>query len=84
MQRIPVKQEKMFYTQAVADEDVLLVFASRSEFLTRRQIAERLWRKVTPGLIDRIERLCRDNFLQKVEGELPNGRKIFWYARVLG
>lgn len=84
MQRPDAVQRPIFYSARLTDEDILLVFTSREEWLSRRQIAERVWRKVTPGFIDRLERICRENFLQRAEYTLPNGRRIFFYRRVLG
>ena len=79
--RQDTQQEKMFFTRATTDEDVLLVFATKEEYLTRWQIAERLWRKKTPGLISRIERLVNEGRLVKAEDTLANGRVVFWYKK---
>lgn len=81
MTRTDAPQEHMFYTEAICDEDVLLVFASSEEWLSRRQIAERLWRKVHPALNQRIERLAGEGGLVKGVEILANGREMFWYRR---
>jgi predicted transcriptional regulator len=74
----------MFYARKLTDEDVILVFTSKQEWLSRRQIAERVWRKVTPDFRARLERLVRENMLQKTIEKLPNGREMFWYRRIIG
>jgi hypothetical protein len=81
MPRIDQKQNRMFYTAAISDEDVLLCFSSTDEILSRRQIAERLWRAVTPGLIDRLERLVTEGKLHRREDTLRNGLTMFWYNK---
>jgi len=83
MQRSDGKQQKMFYTEAIGDNDILLCFASDEEILSRRQIAERLWRKVTPGLCFRIERLVAEGHLEKRIDKLSNGMAMFWYRKAL-
>jgi predicted transcriptional regulator len=81
MQRQDAKQPSMFYTAAISDEDVLLCFSTSEEVLSRRQIAERLWRQVTPGLNARIERLVDEGLLHKRVQTLANGRSMFWYNK---
>ena len=81
MKRIDAKQGKMFYVQALNDGDVLLAFEQGDEWLSRRQIAERLWRKVTPGLCERLERMVGQGKLEKRVLDLNNGQKMFWYRK---
>lgn len=81
MKRMDGEQGTMFYTDAVTDNDVLLCFTTEEEWLSRRQIAERLWRKVTPGLTFRIEVLVRAGSLEKRVLDLANGQVMFWYRK---
>jgi len=73
------KQQTMFYTAAVTDEDVLLALGKSEDWVSRRQIAERLWRKVTPSLVTRLERLVGEGKLEKHSIDLPNHQVMFWY-----
>jgi len=82
MPRHETTQRPMLYTQPLTDEDVLLVFANADEELSRKEIAERVWRKVTPDFRNRIERLVGQGKLSKDIQDLPNGRQMFWYKRV--
>lgn len=82
MKRVDGEQGTMFYTDAVTDNDVLLCFTTEEEWLSRRQVAERLWRKVTPGLTFRIERLVAEGRLERRGLDLLNGMKMFWYRRL--
>jgi hypothetical protein len=79
MKRMDAKQGKMFYTADLEDPDILLIFESKEEWLSRRQIAERLWRSVTPGLIGRIENLVATHKLIRKTHPLPNKQVMFWY-----
>lgn len=81
MPRSDLNQSRMFYTQALSDEDVLLCFTSTEEILSRRQIAERLWRKVTPTFVDRLERLVAEGKLHRRADSLKNGLQMFWYNK---
>jgi hypothetical protein len=81
MKRLDAGQGKMFYTSDMTDEDVLLIFESNEEWLSRQQIAERLWRGVTPSLIARIERLVAERKLHKKIHPLPNRQQMFWYRK---
>lgn len=80
--RVDPKQEPMFYTSALTDDDILLCFANKQEELTRRQIAERVFRKYTPSLVARIELMVGGGLLAKRQEPLANGKLIFWYRRL--
>jgi len=75
---------QMFYTDHLSDEDVLLAFTEPDEWLSRRQLADRVWRKVTPSLADRLERLVGEGKLVKQSIDLNNGMKMFFYQRARG
>lgn len=79
MKRKDEVQRPMFYARKLEDSDVLLCFASAGEWLSRRQIAERVWRKVTPDFKARLERLVGEGKLDKSVEILPNKREMFWY-----
>jgi len=81
MRRTDAVQRSMFYVRKLTDEDVLLCFTSGAEWLSRRQIAERVWRKVTPDFRQRLERLTETRKLLKYTEQLPNGREMFWYRK---
>lgn len=81
MPRVDRKQARMFYTEALSDDDVLLCFSSTDEILSRRQIAERLWRQVTPSFINRLERLVTEGKLHRRADTLRNGLQMFWYNK---
>lgn len=72
---------QMFYTDHLSDEDVLLSFTDPDEWLSRRQLADRVWRKVTPSLAERLERLVGEGKLAKQSINLTNGMKMFFYQR---
>jgi hypothetical protein len=63
----------------ITDERLLSVFQNTEEWLSRRQIADRLNRKKTPSLIERIERLADEGHLRRAATDLPNGVTMFWY-----
>jgi len=71
----------LFYQQPTTDKDVLESFWNPEEFLTRRQIAERVGRKPHKALNDRIERLCNEGKIERYQESLPNGRPQFWYKK---
>jgi len=71
----------MFYTDHLSDEDVLLAFTEPDEWLSRRQLADRVWRKVTPSLSERLERLVGEGKLLKQAIDLTNGMKMFFYQK---
>lgn len=72
----------MFYTDAISDEDVLLAFTDADEWLSRRQLADRVWRKVTPSLVERLERLVGEGKLKRQHHQLNNGMMMFFYQKV--
>jgi hypothetical protein len=84
MKRSDAPQKALFYSRKLEDEDVLLCFASDEEWLSRRQLAERVWRKVTPDFKARLERLVSEGKLIKTTDVLPNKREMFWYKRAGG
>lgn len=84
MPRTDAIQRPVFYTRWLQDEDVLLAFVNEEEWLSRRQIAERLWRKVTPHFRARLERLVGQGKLIRTTETLPNGRIMFWYKKAQG
>lgn len=81
MYRKDKQQQPMFYARKLEDSDVLLAFQTLEEWLSRKQIAERVWRKVTPDFRARLERLVGEGKLTRTVKDLPNGRKMFWYKK---
>lgn len=76
-----MQQRKMLYTQPTSDDDLLSVWDSSDDWLSRAQICGRVFRKVTPALIDKIENLVARGLILKSTEPLPNGYKKFWYKR---
>lgn len=72
-------QRSLWFDQPVTDGDVLTVFGSQEEWLSRKAIADRLQRRKTPSLIARIENLTEAGYLQKDRIPLPNGVDMLVY-----
>lgn len=81
MKRHKNQQGVMFYTGALSDEDVLLAFTEPDEWLSRRQLADRVWRKVTPSFVERLERLVGEGKLLRQQADLRNGMQMFFYQK---
>lgn len=81
MGRQDAKQKAMFYTARLSKEDILLCFMSDEEWLTRAQIAERLFRSKSPALITMIEALVDEGELERNVDQFSNGAQMFWYRR---
>ena len=77
MQTATDSQGHMFYTSVTSDADILLAWASPDEWLTRRQICTRIWRKKSPHIIARIERLVSEHYLTRVTDDTRLG--TLWY-----
>lgn len=75
------KQQKLLYSAPTSDEDILRCFQSWDEWLTRKQIAERVFRRKTPLLTARIERMVADGLLDRLEKTMPNNVVVYWYRR---
>lgn len=72
--------------QNPTNDDLVLEFAlwakssGKTKWVTRSQIAEYCGRKVTPTLINRIEKLVSEGKLEKDTFQLPNKAIGFVYA----
>lgn len=72
--------------QNPTNDDLVLEFAlwaknsGKTKWVTRAQIAEYCGRKVTPTLINRIEKLVAEGKLEKDTFQLPNKAIGFVYA----
>lgn len=75
-------QKALMFDQPTTDYDVLSSFRNHEEWLTRKQIAERILRVKSPALIARIEKLVNEGQLFKEYKRLPNGVDMCIYARV--
>ena len=73
------EQGHLFYTGETTDDDILLAFSSDTEWLTRKQICDRIWRSKNPGAIAKIEHLVGEGFLERVTDDTR--LKAFWYRR---
>lgn len=65
--------------RATDDNDVWEACYSAHEWLSRKQIADAIGRRVTPGLVERIERLVKECKLERRVFELPNKAKGYEY-----
>lgn len=72
---------KLFYVATLNDDDILSVMPAGEEWYSRRQIAELLWRSVSPSLAERLERMVGEGKLEKHVTNLANHRQMFWYRR---
>lgn len=75
-----MKQVTMMFNKPTTDADVLSVFQSSEECLSRREICLRLFRKKTPALIERITRLVDEGHLHVTLTRLPNGVDMYCYT----
>lgn len=64
---------------SLTDDDILRCFENWEEWLSRRQIGERVFRAVTPSFCGRLERMVGEGKLARGVEPLPNGQKMFWY-----
>jgi len=68
------------YGQAITDDDIIAwLKLDPLTYHSRRQIALGVGRKVTPSLVERMERLVRENKIVKEEFTLRNGAPVFGY-----
>lgn len=74
-----MRQRKMLYQNPTTQGDLLGAFGNPEEWLSRAQICGRVFRRVTPRLIEMIEQLVKDKRLVRSVEPLPNGYKKFWY-----
>lgn len=79
---MPYKQLDLFHAYVLDDSMVLSIWDTMPErFFTRRAIAEAVGRKVTPSLIQRIERLTDEGKLLREVFELPNKARGYRYIK---
>lgn len=78
-----MRQRKLMFQSPTTLNDLLNAFESNDEWLSRAQICGRVFRRVTPRLIDMIEELATCGELVKSTEPLPNGYKKFWYRRAV-
>jgi len=73
-------QRKLLFTQPTTPTDIINCFEGNRElWLSRGQIAGRVFRRPTPVIIGMIEQLVTTQRLLKSTEPLPNGYKKFWY-----
>lgn len=77
-----MKQRKLLYQEPTTAPTLLRAFDNPEEWLSRAQICGRVFRRVTPRLIEMIEQLVTEGLLVKSTEPLPNGYKKYWYKRV--
>lgn len=79
---MPYKQLDIFHAYVMDDKIVLSIWDTMpNSFFTRRAIASALGRKVTPSLIQRIERLTNEGLLICERFELPNRARGYRYIK---
>lgn len=68
------------YDRAIDDNDVWeACYSAGLRWLTRKQIAEAVGRKVTPHLVQRIERMVTEGSLARETFTLGNGAQGYTY-----
>lgn len=75
-----MKQMRLFRFRLTA-QDVLNVFTSDDEFLSRAEIAQRLGMSKGKTVISVIEQCVEDGLLERHNDALTNGTPIFLYKR---
>lgn len=76
-----MRQRKLLYQEPTTPPTILGAFTGPEEWLSRAQICGRVFRRVTPRLIEMIEQLVSEGLLVKSTEPLPNGYKKYWYKR---
>jgi predicted transcriptional regulator len=70
-----------FWNQRRTTADVLAVFAPNDDVLTRGEIAKRLGRTKTSGVVNLIEECVQEGLLERSEEALINGVLVYLYRR---
>lgn len=80
MQNVPAAQKSIFFDQPISPDDVLSAFPCHEEWLTRREIAQRIGRSLSPTLVALINGLVQDGRLRVHEGANKQGFTKYYYT----
>lgn len=78
-----MRQRKLMFAEPTTLHTLLNAFENQEEWLSRAQICGRVFRRVTPRLIQMIEEMVDCGELVKSTEPLPNGYKKYWYRRAI-